>query len=279
MKNVSTALNTYLLTGNSYQKADLYAFDLRDGTALRWTDGASDLLEYSAAGPTIKRGSIRSTAGAEVNTLEMTLGVGEGTALFGVPMQLAAAQGVFDGAKVRVNRLFMPTWGDDSLGLLPLFTGWVSEVKPSSTEIKITVRDGKERLNRKEPHNLYQPSCGYSLYDAGCGVTKNTVAAVVQAGSTVNSIVVNRSDATDYWKLGSIRFTSGMCTGIARNILASSGGTLSLDVNLPVAPTQNTTVELLTGCDKSPGANGCARYNNLPRFRGFPFVPKPESIR
>lgn len=31
------------------------------------------------------------------------------------------------------------------------------------------------------------------------------------------------------------------------------------------------------GCDKTNGSGGCAKFANTARFKGFPFVPVPET--
>lgn len=286
MKTSSQNLRDYLnRTGayagwaQNYIKADLYAFDLRDGTELRWNYSDMDLLGYSCSGPTISRSNIRTVAGMEVCSVELTLGVVNNIFIYAVPLQLAAVEGVFDGAAARIYRLFMPTWGDTSLGTISLFEGYVAGVAPSSSEIKLTLHDGKEPLSRKIPRYIYQPACSHALYDAGCGVTKAPVSTTIGVGSTVSSLVVQRTDTTNYWALGTIEFKSGALKGVHRTIESSSGATLSISVQLPSAPVNGVSVELLTGCNKSLDENGCARYSNERRFRGFPFIPKPESIR
>ncbi len=119
--------------------------------------------------PLISRGAIRNIRGLEVDTLSITLQGGQSAMLSGIPLVLAAHNGLFDGATVRVERAFMNVWGDTSPGVLCMFEGRVSDVAPTSTEVTLSVKSGLDALTIQWPRNLFMPQCGNVLGDAGCG--------------------------------------------------------------------------------------------------------------
>jgi hypothetical protein len=85
----------------------------------------------------------------------------------------------------------------------------------------------------------------------------------------------------DDYNLGKISFTSGVLNGQSRMIRASiynSGSSASITVStpFPAAPSTGDSFRIYQGCDKSwAGTNGCPKFSNTARFRGFPFVPQP----
>jgi uncharacterized phage protein (TIGR02218 family) len=294
MKAASAGLIAYLGANNAFVIADLYTLTAIDGAVYRWTAGDTNLTEsarvFSCSGPTIKRGSTRQAAGGEVGTLELTLG-GAGVTLGTRTLSEAAAEGYFDGAVVTIERLFMPTWGDVSLGTLPWFSGQVASVNASSNEVRLSLKEAGERLNLPMPRHTFQPACSHSLYDAGCGVLRATYKTngTMTGVPTVSSFTSLNAQATGYYVGGTVKFTSGPNAGVSRIITThtASGGTGTFGVGIPLlyAPAAGNTVEFTPGCNKAYiNTNGTpgdcvARFNNATRFRGFPYVPKPESVR
>jgi hypothetical protein len=57
----------------------------------------------------------------------------------------------------------------------------------------------------------------------------------------------------------------------------SAPGTVSLIAPFPTAPASGDAFQIYPGCDKTLDANGCAKFANTARFRGFPYVPSPET--
>lgn len=285
MKTASDQLIALLNSGSPFYMADLYTIALADGTILRWTSADTDLVSggntFSSKGALVKRTGTRCVRGLEVDTLTLTLMAGETTQILGIALPLAAHNGAFDFATVKLERAFMPTPGDTSPGTLVMFDGNVAAVDPTPTDAKLTVKSELEKLNIPMPRNLFMPKCNHALYGAGCGVSKATyqVAGTVGAGATSTTIPSALAQATDYFQLGVIVFTSGPAAGSRRAVKAFSGGTFTLDIPLPAVPAAGNTFTVIPGCDHSTGAQGCAKFSNLNRFRGFPFVPRPEMAR
>lgn len=287
MRKNAVALD-YLSKHADFFVADLYTITLATDAndPLRWTDGDTDLTvgghTFTAGGssgaPLISRGTLRWAAGLEVSDLEVTLGVGPGVLLHSRPLALGAAEGMFYGAHVLIERLFMPAWGDVSLGTIWWFEGNVAEAICSASEVKLTVKSELESLNVAMPKRLFEPGCPHTFCSSACGLSalSHTASATVQAASTT-SVQLSAANASGYYALGVLTFKSGTCSGLSRTIVSDSGSALTVSPPLPRTPAAGDAVSVMRGCAKTLAA--CKAYGNQGHFAGFPWVPKPEDVR
>ena len=92
----------------------------------------------------------------------------------------------------------------------------------------------------------------------------------------INTIL---SQATGYFDLGTITFTSGVLSGLSRTVqsyIKGIPGTATLLGGFPSAPATGDTFNIYPGCDKLQGT--CTnKFNNLTNFRGYPYVPINET--
>ncbi|MBF0462202.1 MAG: DUF2163 domain-containing protein [Magnetococcales bacterium] len=107
MKHASDELIQYLQSEQSFLMADLFEFQLVDGTALRYSTFDADFLcddrLYSSTGPIICRSRTRCVIGVEVNTLNLEVVPGPNDLLLGAPWLQAAGVGALDGATLVVH--------------------------------------------------------------------------------------------------------------------------------------------------------------------------------
>lgn len=287
MKTVAGPLAALLNAGGPFRFADLYEITLFAGTVLRWTGSDYDVVyggnTFLSSGPKITRGPVREAAGLTVDTLDVSLGVGDrAVTLGGIGLVQAAKNGAFDAARFVLYRAFMPNFGDTSLGVLLRFSGEVGEVDPLTTAVGLIVKSDMQKLQVMIPRNLITPACSHILFDAGCGLTKASFAVngTMTAGSTALSILSAVGGASGYYNLGVLVVTSGPSTGARVPIASFASGTFGLGIALPFAPTGGggDTFTVYPGCDKT-SATCNTKFSNLTRFRGFPNVPRPESAR
>lgn len=174
-----------------------------------------------------------------------------------------------------------------AVGKLIMFTGRVGEIDLGRGLATFSINSHLELLNLQLPRNLFQPGCVNSLYDNSCGVNRATyqVGTTVSGWSSSFGGVISTTHAGEipgWWDQGSITFTSGQNAGFSRTIKSSSTNQVNL-TNIqtlspfPFAPQIGDAFTLLPGCDKTLGPGGCPKYNNVNRFRGFPFIPVPET--
>lgn len=290
MKSASTGLVSLLNSGYPIWMADLYLIKLKNGAILRFTSWDTSLtatVETEAEFPSVyavKRNGIKMETGLASSTLDVEVGIGSSTSLiYGKQIQSAAAEGSFDDASIRLDRAFMATPGLANNGYtLCLFEGFIATVEVSSALLKIHARSETEKLNIQYPKNVFSPKCQNVLYDAGCQVNRDSVKAsgTLVGDQTAGVLVGDTLSANGYYDLGAITITSGACSGLSRSVLSSTnlGSTeeIILSVSFPVSPAAGDTYEIVPGCQHDL-ATCTNKFANQNRFRGFPFVPAPET--
>lgn len=280
MKTASTALINFLANNSQFFMADLYTITLVGGFVVRYTNYDSNLVvNGNAFAPFgIQRSNTRVTVGLEVDSLTIDVFPASIDLLNGVAWLSAARTGALDSATVKVERLYMPTPGDTSLGTITLFQGRVSDVQAGRSTAQLTVKSELELFDTQLPRNMFQSGCINTLYDHACGLNKSSYAwnAIVQAGATTTTIPISPAPYDGYFALGSIQFTSGVNNSIRRSVRGFSGGVLVLALPLVSAPAAGDSLTGYPGCDKLQGT--CSgKFNNVINFRGFPFIPDPET--
>lgn len=281
MKTASPSV-VALLASNQFMYADLYTITLQSGTVLYYTDADGGLIfggnTYTCTSPKIQRDRVKISVGMIVDSLSMTLFAGVTDMIQTVPFPQFIANGGFDGAVVQIDRCFMPTYGDTSAGVVNVFIGRVSDVTPSRTEIRLTISSMMELLNIPMPRNVYSPGCIHNLYDAGCGAIKASYGASTTAASGSTTTVLNcaLTQATGYFDMGTITFTSGQNAGTSRTVKNYTVGVFNLIEPLPHTPAISDAFTAYAGCDKT-SATCTAKFANVVNFRGFPYIPVPAA--
>jgi uncharacterized phage protein (TIGR02218 family) len=216
--------------------------------------------------------------GVEVDTLVFDVLPGSSTVL-GEAFLPAVRQGMFDGAELTLYRAFMPTYGNTAAGTVIMFVGRVAEIDAGRSLATFSVNSHLELLNLNMPRNLYQAGCVNTLFDASCSLNAASFAvnASVSAASSTNVIYATTlTQATGYFDLGQVTFTSGANNGISRSVksyVQGAGGSINMSMPFPVAPGMGDTFMIYPGCDKQQST--CAlKFGNLLNFRGFPYVPE-----
>ncbi|MDR3414219.1 MAG: DUF2163 domain-containing protein [Formivibrio sp.] len=299
MKNVTPALLALLQAGGPFVMADMYTVTLTSGTVLRWVDFDRDLTHptngfvYSCSGPVLRRGKTRIVIGVEVDTLDLSICPGATDYVDGVPMLAAARAGAFDGAKLKLERVFLgvPSFilgvsvlgaaylGDMApVGAVIMFTGRFADVTLGRTELQVRINSDVEALNIQLPRNTYQAGCMHTLYDTECGLNRAAwgVTSHVAIGSTVSTINSGLSNAPDWFTRGYIRFNTGALAGTTRTIKSYAAGRVTVFMPLPAVPAVGDTFTVYAGCDRLQGTCG-VKFDNLGSFRATPYTPEPST--
>lgn len=284
MKTASNNLISLLQTSNEFYMAEVYTITLANNAALRYTTLDSDVSwngnNFSSQGLLLKRSKITQAVGLETSELEIEAYPTNAT-IGGIGFLAAARNGALDGAFIKLERIFYPSWNSNATGGITLFYGIVGEVYPITRQgATINVKSIAELLDVPWPYMTYQPGCVWRLYGSGCGLNKTTwtVNGNATAGGNISSFGTNLTQANNYFDLGVISFNSGNLAGIWRTIksFAHTGGNMSLVLPLPEAPAGGATFTAYPGCDrqKTTCANKFTNSNNL---RAFPYIPSPET--
>ena len=278
----SNNLVTWLQTATEIRMADLYTITLVGGAALRYTSWDANLTVFGnlflTGPPHLRRSQIEEKIGLEVAALELEVLAAQSDAINGIPVLQMIASGAFDGASLRIDRLFMDASGNQ-IGTVVRFSGVVGAVEEvTRTSARITVEALVSRLSRRLPGIILQPNCTNTLFDARCGLVKASFAEslAVQAGSTMNKIISLSAKPDGYYDNGQIAFASGANSGLIKAVKHYVGQQFFFNSPLPFAPSAGDSFTAYPGCDKTQST--CAnKFANLANFEGFPYVPAPET--
>ena len=261
--------------------ADLYTFTLVGGSLLRYSAAPSAVSANGhtfALGPKFERSRTKVVIGTQVDELEVRV-YPEPTDLIGdLPFMEAAWQGQLDGALLRLERAFMPTYGDTSPGTVVLFAGRISDIDCSRSGIEMKCRSHLELLNIQIPRRLWQASCTHVFGGPMCQFDRESLSITFSAGAgSTQTVITNAPSSVRPFALGTITGVTGLNGGLSRTVVAFASGatvTVKLAFLFPVAA--GDQFHLLPGCDRTLAT--CTNvFNNAANFGGFPYIPTPET--
>jgi uncharacterized phage protein (TIGR02218 family) len=289
MKPASPALISYLNAARQnpdaqLRMADAFLFTLQNGATLGYTNID---VTFSYGGQTYLANSIlidglkyKAAIGLEVDHQQITVAArATDTIGGGAPFLQALREGAFDGCEiVRYRVFFSDRLGGTAVGAATLFKGRLGSIDEiGRTGAKLTVNSDLVLLDVDMPRNLYQPTCLHTLYDVGCTLNKSTFGTngAVGAGSTASTIYW--SGASTNFAQGTITFLSGVLTGVTATVgSAVNGSALNMINPLAAAPAPGDAFTVYFGCDHTP-ATCQNKFGNFANFRGFPYVPPPQT--
>lgn len=287
MKSVNANMTALLATNGPFFVADCYTISNGNITA-RWTDcdrpvrlGSLVQTLYNV-GPILSRSKTRTVLGLETSTMTVKLTAGPEILWNGIPIIKAIRQGQLDGASINVQKCIAASYETIRSGganAILMFIGIVADVDIVDLTATLNVVSRAYLFDEQLPRNSYSPSCIRTLYDVGCTVNKNAVSVNGTVTSSPDNTHFNSAlgQAADYFALGTVQFTSGANSGLTRTVRSFSGGTFSVSLPLPVQPSAGDTFTASPGCDKQKST--CSgKFSNESNFRGYPYVPSPESV-
>ena len=299
MKAASQALIDYLADNDQHLYADLYQFTLQDGSSSYYSSIDLSLVvngqTYRADQVRIDGMTYKVAVGLDTDQQQIKLSYNPVDLIDGVPWSVALRTRIFDGCYVRRSRAFYTAFNLPPVGVVPLFAGRISTATSvGRKEAQVSVRSLPLLLDTLMPRNTYQTGCIHGLFDVGCGLIKANyqMAWSVASGPTNATIpmpsdlpplpvaLAGNTEGLGIFVQGTMLFTSGVNEGIYRTIKGiSETAPHSLDLVYPLEtpPAVGDTFNIWPGCDKT-SATCAARFDNLGRFRGFPFTPSAELV-
>lgn len=255
---------------------------MSSGLAYYWTDADVDILAngrlYDSSGPSIQGEKYGLVRGMQVSTLDLQVLVAPTDLVAGVPWFLAARSGALKNADVIIEKAFMPAWGEPA-ETLSIFRGYVNESNDGEQEVMLSVVSDSSRLNTQVPRLVFQAGCMRTLFDPGCGVSRNAYTFHVEVAAAPNrhSFTSGLAQPDNYFALGELIFSGGLNSGVRRSVKSYVGGVIELSYPLvfDLAPGDEFLVR--AGCDRTRGANGCTKFANEANFKGTSYIPPPES--
>lgn len=175
----SNNLISWLQSATEIRMADLYTITLTSGTVLRYTTWDANLTvlgnTFLSGPPHIKRSQIEEKLGLDVSALDLEISASLSDTFNGVPVLQLIANGAFDGATLRIDRLFMDSQGNQ-IGTVVRFSGVIGEVdEVGRSAAKLTVSALVQLLSQQLPNIVLQPNCTNTLFDARCTLRKKNL--------------------------------------------------------------------------------------------------------
>jgi len=290
LRPASPALAAALAGGAPLWSADLFVLTLAAGAgAYNWTSWDSDLalagVTYASASPWLTRSSWNVTSTVEVPSLTVYLRALDAPFAGGANLKTQIHNGLFDGAAFLLSRAYMTAPGAvAALGAVLLFGGFVGGVDIVGTTATLQIKGKVNNLDQNAPRNLYQVGCNHAFCDAGCTLSRAAFTASFAVGAAPTAAFIPWSgaapgNATNYQN-GTLTLASGAAAGQSRTIAQATGAGLALAYPLYAVPAPGDAFTAFQGCDKtfdSGSGQSCTDRSNTLNYRGFPFVPPPNS--
>lgn len=286
------AMVAWLGANTQASPVDLWTITLLGGLVLRYSGGDAAVTVLSttwALGPGLQRSRVRQTVGVAVDSLSVTLMADSTVLVNGSPILQALAKGAFSGATLQLERAFFDSAGVCK-GVVPVFYGRFGSIKASRSSASIEVRSHAELLDVMIPGDIYQPGCRNTVFDAQCGLAAATYTVsgtTSAAGDATRRIVTTTAAAvtakpTAWADLGVMAFTTGANAGQSRTVrshlLAAGTATLTAVYPWPFAVAAGDAFTLRAGCNKAKAGDCTAKFSNVGKFRGEPYIPAPETV-
>lgn len=273
-----------LLNLDQFLMADLYTFVTVQGDVYCYTNYDYDLtvdgVIYKADGPIIEREGITTSLSLEVDNLELNISVTPDTTFNDIPIAWAFHNGTLDGGRFILERLFLDINKplDTSAGTVKLFDGRLIEPEIIRNKIQVSVASDTDVLDVQMPRELYQAGCLNTLFDSSCGLKAQEfmLTSTVQTGTTTSKILCELNKPQGWFTQGVVEFTQGVNKGLKRTVRIHETGIILLTLPLLETPQVGETIKVYPGCDKLLETCG-NRFKNTEQFRGFPFIPVPET--
>jgi uncharacterized phage protein (TIGR02218 family) len=198
---------------------------------------------------------------------------------FAMALGQAARIGLLDGA---VLRLYLY---DHEAGEVFYHSDWLVGDIPQITRVSIAVhlQSYDIEIDRQSPPCVFGESCNNAVYDAICGLNPALYTYEATAGLDGGQwdLWSDRAEADGTWDLAMLEFLTGSNAGLRRLVRkyyapGIEGWSRFIFTHALPAPTMaGDEFQVTLGCTKS--LTICTtRFVNQARFRGFPYIPKPE---
>lgn len=185
-------------------------------------------------------------------------------------------KGFYDHAAMHV---FFINYEDTGQGIVKLVSGNLGKAEITEYGATAEMLSLSNQL-QTEIGEVYSYKCPAELGDARCTVdlsayrVSGTVEAVTDRKTFTDSA---RTEVDDYFKYGTVTFTSGLNAGWTREVKTFSGGQFDMLFAFPfeIAPDDTYTAD--PGCSNYP--EDCKnKFDNFINYRGFPHLPGRDEI-
>lgn len=187
------------------------------------------------------------------------------------PLKQYISNSPIEPTRIKITRVFP----HDLTAVKVIFDGEVIRVTITKDVCEADCESVSVLFRNKLPNIVYQSYCNHALFDAGCGINKETIKTRTSVTVSGSTLVASAFDA-----LADGYFTGGHVVtdyGDARLITNHVGNTITLQVPFDARLVTGANVNAFPGCDKS--VSTCiAKFNNKNNFLGFPYIPSNNPV-
>jgi len=255
--------------------ATCWRLQRRDGVLVALTSHDRDLViggvRYRA------NGGLSATAALESGDLAVdNLEVAGVLSSTGLP-EADLAEGRFDGARVDI---FLVDWRAPEAGNLLIKRGTLGIVGREDGAFRAELR-GLSHALKGPAVEAYSATCRAELGDRRCKRSLRDFERDAEIDSVIDAITFDASalagDPDGWYDFGRIRWHLGMNAGLASDVRGSPAGRITLFQEPPAPIAAGDVFTITAGCIKTLAI--CrTKFDNVPNFRGDPFVPGTDAI-
>lgn len=275
MKPVTTEFQTALGENLTFL-CRLWEITRRDGQVFRFTDHDRDIT-YSGqlykSSTAFTASAVETNVNSASNNLDVTVLLAAGSIEY-----LDLERGMFDDA---VTRLYVVNYRDLTAGALELFEGRVNNTTLPNQHLGILALIGGVRRTNRTMIERYSLQCRASFGDARCKYDLDLVTEPFAVGTVPTGLHFLTADlamvTTGLYTLGVIEWTGGDNLGTRVEVAGNDAGNVYLLFKPPFAVQPGDTGNITRGCPRTVAA--CMAYDNLPNYRGEPYVPGDKGIK
>ncbi len=215
---------------------------------------------------------IRTSITGEVDRVRMTFDNADLT------FSVYLAEEEWQGRVLTLKKVFSNLLSSSSYAVT-MWSGDMAAIDINESVFVVQVLSPMVALERKAPRRLFDVLCPWRFGETECGADTGELTSQTadSGGSTTTMVDAARSEADDYWRYGTLTFTSGDLSGEAQIITTSVSSTGVVTTINPFsdAPTAGDQYKIKRGCAKTAGY--CINtYDNWDSFGGFVGLPERQ---
>lgn len=274
MINVSPELLAALSADLTYL-CRILTFARPDGTVLRFTDHDVDLLfegETYISTKAFSASATNLTLNRLNNNVDIVCILDPNTIRYE-----ELVMGLYDNAKVTLS---IVSYKHLEYGAVELINGLIQNCQVTNRQSATLSVRGNVKRAQKQVCETYSAECRAQFGDARCKVDLAphtydfTVTTYVYRQQFFSEDLVGHSP--EFFARGVVEWLTGPNKGIRIEVIGSNEGNIHLLLPIPMPMSPGDTGKIVRGCFKTLAA--CQGYNNVPNYRGEPYVPTEDGI-
>lgn len=255
--------------------ATCWRLQRRDGVLVALTTHDRDLeiggVRYRADGG-LTASAVMESGDLAIDNMEVAGVLSSG----GLPAS-DLAQGRFDGARVDI---FLVDWRAPESGSLLIKRGTLGAVTREDGAFRADLRGLSDALKRSAVE-AYSATCRAELGDRRCKRSLNDFEREAEIDNVVDAITFDAGelagDPDGWYDVGRIRWHLGANAGLVSDIRGSAAGRITLFRPPPEPMAPGDVFTITAGCIKTLAICD-SKFDNVPNFRGDPFVPGTDAV-